>query len=153
MQASTPENEQPRLAALRSFHILDTAPEQSFDDITLLASQICGTPISAISLVDEQRQWFKSIVGLDTRETHRDAAFCAHTILDPSQMLVVPDAAQDVRFADNVLVVGDPRIRFYAGMPLVTFSGDALGSLCVIDRTPREQIGRASCRERVCLAV
>ncbi len=138
MQAAIPEDERGRLATLRSFHILDTMPEQSFDDVTLLASQICGTPISAISLVDEQRQWFKSIVGLDVRETHRDAAFCSHAILEPGHVLVVPDATKDARFADNVLVVGDPKIRFYAGTPLVTFAGDALGSLCVIDRTPRE---------------
>lgn len=137
MRAPLPTDERERLAALRAYHILDTAPEQSFDDLTLLASQICGTPISAISLIDEQRQWFKSIIGLDVRETPRDQAFCAHTILDSSQLLIVPDATRDPRFSDNALVLGEPNIRFYAGMPLVTFAGEALGSLCVIDRTPR----------------
>ena len=104
MRAPLPADERERLAALRAYHILDTAPEQSFDDLTLLASQICGTPISAISLIDEQRQWFKSIVGLDVRETPRDQAFCAHTILDSSQLLIVPDATRDPRFSDNALV-------------------------------------------------
>lgn len=137
MRAETPADEPARLEALRSYGILDTPPEQLFDDVTKLAAQICGVPISAISLIDEERQWFKSIVGLDARETPRDAAFCAHTILEPGVM-VVEDAHTDQRFADNPLVLEDPGVRFYAGAPLVTPEGQSLGSLCVIDSEPRE---------------
>ena len=136
MTASLPLTEGARLAALRAHDVLDTAPELAFDDITLLAAEICGVPIAAVSLIDESRQWFKSIVGLDVRETSRDAAFCAHTILQAGLMMV-PDAEADPRFADNPLVTGEPHIRFYAGTPLVTPDGHALGSLCVIDRVPR----------------
>ena len=131
-----PPGEDARLAALQEYGLLDTASEESYGDITRLAAFICGTPIAAITLVDAERQWFKYSVGLDVRQTPRDVAFCAHTILQPD-LMVVPDAAQDIRFQDNPLVTGAPNVRFYAGMPLVTEGGHALGALCVIDTEPR----------------
>ena len=132
-----PANETERLAALRRFEVLDSLPEQAFDDITFLASTICQTPIATITLVDAERQWFKSRVGLQGSETGRDLAFCAYAILEPGQVLVVEDATNDPRFRDNPLVKGEPEIRFYAGAPIVTSDGYALGTVCVIDRVKR----------------
>ncbi len=137
MSAPLPANEDTRLIALHECRILDTLSEQSFDDVTLLAAQICDVPLSGVSLVDKERQWFKSKVGLELSESPRDVSFCAHTILQPDLMLV-PDAQSDPRFSENPLVTGDPGIRFYAGMPLITQAGFALGSLCVLDKKPRQ---------------
>jgi diguanylate cyclase (GGDEF)-like protein len=138
MRAMLPATEPARLEALRHYEILDTLPEQAYDDITRIAAYIAQSPIALISLIDADRQWFKSRVGLDAPETPRDFAFCAHAILTPDQPLIVPDATRDHRFADNPLVTGEPRIRFYLGTPLVTTDHHALGTLCVIDRVPRE---------------
>ncbi len=135
--APPPPNERERLAALRDLEVLDTAAEPQFDALVDAASTIAGTPISLVSLVDESRQWFKAGVGLgDVRQTDRDAAFCAHTILDDG-VTEVQDTLQDERFAENPLVVGDPKIRFYCGVPIRLESGVRVGSLCVIDRIPR----------------
>ncbi|MDJ1472070.1 GAF domain-containing sensor histidine kinase [Xanthocytophaga flava] len=132
-----PSNEESRLQALQGYHILDTQPEKDFDDIVQLASQICQTPISLISLVEQQRQWFKSRVGLDYKELPRETSFCGHAILQAG-IFVVKDTHTDERFIDNPLVEGDPGIRFYAGIPLINPDGFRLGTLCVIDRVPRE---------------
>jgi serine/threonine protein kinase len=129
--------EERRLAALRRLEVLDTAPEQAFDDLTFLAGHICGTPIALISLVDLDRQWFKSRVGLSVAQTARSVSFCQHTIRGAGPF-VVGDATTDPRFADNALVRGSPHIRFYAGMPLIDPAGCALGAMCVIDRAPRQ---------------
>jgi anti-sigma regulatory factor (Ser/Thr protein kinase) len=125
-----------RLAALREYQILDTEPEPSYDDLTLLASHICGTPMALLTLVDADRQWFKSRVGITFAETARAISFCTHAI-QQHDVMVVPDAAADARFRDNPQVTGAPHIRFYAGAPLVTRDGHALGTLCVVDQVAR----------------
>lgn len=131
-----PINEPDRLATLHSYGILDTLPEKELDDLTLLAAEICGSPIALISLVDSDRQWFKAKVGLDTSETPRSISFCGHAIAE-GKTFIVPDATQDHRFVDNPLVIQAPFIRFYAGAPLTTAEGYILGTLCVIDHQPK----------------
>jgi diguanylate cyclase (GGDEF)-like protein len=133
----TPEDEAARLGTLRSLGILDTPPEERFDRITRIAKRLFGVPIALVSLVDENRQWFKSCVGLDASETSREISFCGHAILG-DEIFIIPDAAEDDRFADNPLVVGEPNIRFYAGYPLSAPNGRKLGTLCVIDQQPRK---------------
>lgn len=131
-----PQEETDRLQELESYDILDTAPEQIYDDLVFLASQVCGTEIAAISLIDEDRQWFKAKCGIEDTETAREDAFCAHAIVQPEDTFIVEDAVQDDRFRENPYVQGDPNIRFYAGAPLVTPDGRALGTICAIDDEP-----------------
>ena len=131
-----PSDEEERLLALMRYAILDTPPEGVFDDAVRLAAQICGTPIALVTLVDRDRQWFKAKLGLDVSETSRDVSFCGHAILQ-KDLFVVADAREDPRFSDNPLVVADPPIVFYAGVPLITPDGHALGTICVKDHVPR----------------
>jgi signal transduction histidine kinase len=135
-KAPLPPNEDVRLQALLRYKLLDTGSEEQFDDIVKLASQICNTPVSLISLVDSKRQWFKARKELPLSEVSREYAFCAHTILS-DELMIIEDATVDERFKDNPLVLGDPDIRFYAGAPLITHDQYRLGALCVIDRIPR----------------
>lgn len=142
--APLPPDESDRLEALRRYRILDTTPEEAFDDLVHAAALLCRTPIALLSLVDASRQWFKARVGLPDPETARKDAFCAYAILG-SDLMVVPDTHADTRFEQNTLVTGDPFIRFYAGAPVVTPEGLGLGTLCVIDRVPRS-IGEEEAR-------
>ncbi len=138
IKPSIPRKEKERLASLESYKILDTLPEEEYDQITGIASQICDTPVSLISLIDTNRQWFKSHHGLDMAETPRELAFCAHAINKPQELLIVPDAREDIRFEDNPLVTNDPNMVFYAGVPLTNSEGHSLGTLCVIDHKPKK---------------
>lgn len=131
------KDEAARIAALQKYAILDTEPEEAFDDLALLASFVCGAPLAMISLIDENRQWFKSKVGVSVSQTDREIAICS-TAIQQSDVFVVPNALQDERFRNNPLVVGEPNIRFYAGAPLINEDGLALGTICVVDRVPRE---------------
>lgn len=131
------KDEAARLAALQKYAILDTEPEEAFDDLALLASFVCEAPLAMISLIDENRQWFKSKVGVSVSQTDREIAFCS-TAIQQSDVFVVPNALQDERFRNNPLVVGEPNVRFYAGAPLINEDGLALGTICVVDRVPRE---------------
>lgn len=137
MVALTTSSEAARVAALNRYAILDSEPEQSFDDLVTLAAHICQTPMAMLSLVDDHRQWFKSKLGVQVRETPREISICAHAI-QQGDLFVVPDTLQDARFRESPLVTGEPHIRFYAGAPLVNEDGYALGTLCVVDREPRE---------------
>jgi GAF domain-containing protein len=137
MGTVVPSREAARLAALNRYAILDSEPEQSFDDLVILASHICKTPMALLTLVDDQRQWFKSTVGVQVRETPREVSICSHAI-EQDDLFIVGDTLEDVRFRDNPLVVGEPHIRFYAGAPLVNEDGFALGTLCVVDHVPRQ---------------
>lgn len=135
--APFPANEEERALSLEHLRVLDSAAEQGFDDVVLLATTLCNAPIALVSLVDRERQWFKACIGLDVQETHRDLAFCAHAILEPAEVMIVEDASLDPRFEHSPLVLGPPYIRFYAGAPIRTRAGHALGSVCVIDTRPR----------------
>jgi len=137
MAAASPTSEAARVAALNRYAILDSEPEQSFDDLVTLAAHICDAPMAMLSLVDDHRQWFKSKLGVQVRETPRETSICAHAI-QQGNLFIVPDTLQDERFRQNPLVTGEPHIRFYAGAPLINEDGFALGTLCVVDREPRE---------------
>ncbi|MGH7791824.1 MAG: GAF domain-containing protein, partial [Thermodesulfobacteriota bacterium] len=137
MKEKQPKNDIARLRALRRYKILDTIPEEKFDDIARLVSHICGTPIALINFIDEDRHWFKSKVGVELSETFLESSFCKHAI-QQANVFIVKDALEDERFATNPLVISDPNIRFYAAMPLVTPEGYRLGTLCVMDKVPRD---------------
>lgn len=137
MSYPIPPNEAERLQTLTHYKILDTKPEERFDDLAKLAAIICDVPISLMTLIDEKRQWFKAKYGLEAQELPRATAFCTHAIMQPD-LFVVPDASQDQVFAKNPLVTGEPHVRFYAGAPLAAPNGNLLGTICVIDRKPKE---------------
>jgi GAF domain-containing protein len=151
VNAPLPPNEKDRLTALRSYEILDTPPELAFERITTLAARVFAVPFSLLSFIDENRQWMKACMGTDMRQSSRDIAFCAHAILH-DEVMVIPDATQDVRFMDNPLVVGPPAVRFYAGAPLVNSEGFKLGTVCILDTQPRA-FGRAALKTLEDLAV
>ena len=140
MKLPVPKNEAKRIQVLWQYDILDTVPEEVFDELASLAGLICGAPIALITMVDENRQWFKSKVGVTLDETSRDISLCSHAILQ-SGLFVIPDTTLDDRFKNNPLVTSGPKIRFYAGAPLVTPDGHALGTLCVLDKQPRHLTG------------
>jgi len=135
---ATPLDEAARQRALDTYHLVDSLPEQAFDDIVRLASTLCHAPIALLSLIDRDRQWLKARTGFEPSETSRDIAFCDHAIRDPDQLMEIGDARLDPRFADNPFVTGKDQIRFYAGVPLVTPGGAAVGTVCVLDREPRK---------------
>jgi adenylate cyclase len=135
--ADLPPDEEARLKALRALELLDTEPEEAFDELVRRAAEATGAPVAVITLVDEARQWFKARVNLELESTDRDLSFCAHAILTPDDLTVVPDTLEDERFADNLLVAEDPNIRFYAGAPIFTPDGYPIGTLCVLDAAPR----------------
>jgi GAF domain-containing protein len=137
LRAALPENEADRLAALRALDLLDSPPDDRFDRVTRIAASLFDVPIVLVSLVDAERQWFKSCIGVDVAETSRDVSFCAHAIHAPKP-LIVNDTLKDERFRGNPLVQGDTRIRFYAGAPIFSPDGFAIGTLCLIDRRPRD---------------
>jgi DNA-binding response OmpR family regulator len=141
VRASLPEDEETRLASLRQLRVLDTEPEERFDRITRLAAAIFNVPIALVSLVDRDRQWFKSCYGISAKETSREASFCAHVVYN-REMMLVTDALMDPRFADNPLVVNEPRVRFYAGCPLILADGSCVGTLCLVDTRARSLEGR-----------
>jgi len=132
-----PPDEAERLAMLREYRILDTPPEQIYDDLTWLASFICQTPMALVTLIDQHRQWFKSRVGFESTETPRTESICAHAVMNPDRILEVPDTSKDRRFAGLPAIAGAPFVRFYAGAPLVGVRGHAVGTICVMDREPR----------------
>ena len=137
MSMPIPKNEAKRIKVLWQYDILDTVPEEVFDELADLAAHICGAPIALISMVDENRQWFKSTVGVSVKETARDISFCAHAIMQ-NELFIIPDTTRDERFKNSPFVTAGPKIRFYAGAPLVSPDGHALGTLCVLDKVPRE---------------
>lgn len=137
-----PANEATRIDALHGLN-LDAAPEERFDRLTRLAKRLFNVPIALVTLIDKDRQWFKSCVGLDVSETSRDVSFCGHAILQ-NELMLVPDAREDLRFHDNPLVTGAPNIRFYAGYPLTVPDGNKLGTLCLIDTKPATSTTRSA---------
>jgi GAF domain-containing protein len=136
--APKPHNEAERLESLKQYQILDTLPEEVYNDIARMASEICGTPMAMLSLIDEDRQWVKAKEGLDLIESERDISFCGHAIINPDEPFIVEDARYDERFHDNPFTTGETKIVFYAGVPVVDPEGHALGTLCVLDNRPRD---------------